>query len=115
MKKSPVTTTKPAAVAAEEVKSLRQAAEQGDSEARLKLGNAYRLGEGVDKDLTEAAKWFRLAAEQGHAEAQFHLGQGYYFSEGVKKDLTEGVKWFRLAEEKYRFFKKMSRDGMKRY
>ena len=45
-------------------------AEQGDTEAQYNLGLCYYKGEGVAKDVVEAAKWYREAADQGYAEAQ---------------------------------------------
>jgi len=52
----------------------RLGAELGDSESQFNLGLAYYLGEGVEEDKPEAAKWFRLAAEQGDVTAQLFLG-----------------------------------------
>jgi TPR repeat protein len=34
------------------------------------LGQAYNLGNGVEKDTAEAARWWQKAAEQGLAKAQ---------------------------------------------
>ena len=58
-------------------------AQQGDAKAQFKLGNCYRMGEGVNKDVTEAVKWYRKAAEQDNAEAQLGLGGLYFKGEGV--------------------------------
>ena len=76
---------------AEGVKLLRQAAEQGDSEAWFKLGYAYRQGDVVEQDMAEAIKWLRLAAEQGDARARYNLGCAYYVGEGVEEDKAEAV------------------------
>ena len=78
---------------------LRKAAEKGDVSAQLILGRAYKLGEGVPKDLSESIKWYRKAAEQGLATAQFNLGLAYFNGTGVPKDETEAVKWYRKAAE----------------
>ena len=53
------------------------AADQGIAEAQMKVGYCYATGNGVPKNLEEAAKWYRLAAEQGNAKAQITLG--YYY------------------------------------
>ena len=58
---------------AKAVKWYRRAAEQGNVDAQLNLGDIYARGDGVPGNLAEAVKWFRLAAEQGHADAQFSL------------------------------------------
>ena len=81
------------------VKSLRQAAEQGEANAQFLLGGAYYLGRGVPQDHKEAAKWLRLAAEQGQVQAQFSLGGAHYFGRGVPQDHKEAAKWLRLAAE----------------
>lgn len=48
-------------------------AEQGDANAQLKLGQIYRLGEGVPRDYRIAAHWFAKAAHQGMSEARRNL------------------------------------------
>ena len=57
----------------------------------------YSAGEGVPKDVVEAAKWFRMAAEQEDADAQWVLGNMYHQGEGVPKDYAENIKWYRKA------------------
>ena len=42
---------------------VREAAERGDAEAAMKLGESYMKGEGVEKNEEEALEWFRKAAE----------------------------------------------------
>ena len=76
----------------------RQATE-GDAEAQCSLGVMYLMGDGVDKDPAEAARWFREAAEQGHAKGQLYLGVRYARGEGVEKDYSEASNWFRKAAE----------------
>ena len=68
---------------------IRKAAEQGDAVAQSLLGLMYRDGEGVTRDLAEAAQWFRKAAEQGNSGAQYVLGVMYADGDGVAKDSTE--------------------------
>jgi TPR repeat protein len=46
-------------------KWYRAAAEQGLAAAQSALGDSYRLGQGVEKDMAEAVKWQGKAAEQG--------------------------------------------------
>ncbi len=52
---------------------LRKAAEQGHCDAQNILGDMYRDGKGVKKDLTEARKWYKIAAENGSELAQENL------------------------------------------
>jgi cell division protein FtsZ len=81
------------------IEDTMKAAEQGHADAQFRLGEAYRKGEGVPADKTEAVKWYRLAAEQGHANAQFILGYAYDVGKGVPEDKVEAAKWWRLAAE----------------
>jgi hypothetical protein len=57
------------------ITQYRKAAEEGFASAQNNLGNMYRAGEGVPKDLVEAVAWYRKAAEQGFAPAQDSLSQ----------------------------------------
>ena len=77
--------------------ALRQAAEQGDSEAQFLLGGIYANGEGEFKDDAEAVHWFRKSAEQGDASAQFTLGVMYVTGRGVPKDFVLGHMWTNIA------------------
>lgn len=56
-------------------KDLLARANEGDMEAQFDLALCYQTGEGVGKDMGEAAKWYRRAAEQGHMEARFVLAK----------------------------------------
>jgi len=78
---------------------LHRDAENGDAEAQYALGLRCENGDGVEKDLTEAAKWYRMAAEQGHVEAQCKLGYCYVQGSGVMQDYFEAAKWYRMAAE----------------
>ena len=84
---------------AEAIGWWRKAAEKGDVGSQFNLGNAYRLGNGVERDAAEAAKWYRKAAEQGHPYAQFSLGLALSNGDGVKKDLAEAIAWYRKSAE----------------
>lgn len=50
---------------------------------------AYEKGDGVRRDMKEAALLYLLAAEQGQANAQTNLGWAYTRGEGVPKDKKE--------------------------
>ncbi len=55
------------------------------------------FGQGVEQNLTEAAKWFRNAAERGLAEAQHSLAVAYSYGKGVPQNDVQAVKWFAEA------------------
>ncbi|MBE6356161.1 MAG: sel1 repeat family protein [Lentisphaerae bacterium] len=80
-------------------KNHRIVAEQGDAAAQYKLGKSYADGNGVIKDVDEAAKWFRKAAEQNYAPAQNSLGTCYSKGIGVPQSYDKAFEWFRKAAE----------------
>ena len=70
-------------------------AERGDADAQFNLGQAYRLGRGVDINLSVAETWFKRAAASGHMDAQTTLGL-LLFQNG---DQAEGLKWLKQASD----------------
>ena len=78
---------------------LLDAAEQGDPEAQVRLGDLYQRGDGVPENDAEAAAWYLRAAGQGYADAQFRLGSVYGNGRGVPLDYAESLAWFRRAAE----------------
>ena len=82
-----------------DIAELRRAAEEGDPEAQVQLGQAYRSGNGVAMDDDMATAWYLRAAEQGYADAQFHLGFAYSGGSGVPLDYNESHDWFERAAE----------------
>lgn len=74
-------------------------AHRGDPNAQYSLGLMYGSGNGIAKNLTEAAKWYRRAADQGHAKAQAMLGLLFNTGQGVPQSHTEAVKWWRKAAD----------------
>ena len=70
---------------------------RGHAPAQYNLGQMYRNGQGVPRDLIEAAKWYRLAALGNHPWAQYNLGSMYVRGLGLPRDDVQGYKWFSLA------------------
>ena len=77
------------------VNEWRPFAEKGDPDAQFNLGQAYKLGNGVPKDLAIAQSWFQRAAQQGHAEAQGNLGLLLY--DAGKRQ--EAMPWIQKSAE----------------
>jgi TPR repeat protein len=77
------------------------AADQNDANAQFNLGFAYEMGEGIQKNQTEAVAWYRKAADKGHASAQFNLAFDYETGMGVGKDFIQAYKWYKLASESF--------------
>ena len=84
---------------AKAMKYARIAADCGNTDAMVDVGNMYRLGYGVEKNQAEAVKWFRIAAEQGNAVAQYNLGYSYVSGNGIEKNPTEALMWYRKAAD----------------
>ena len=74
-------------------------ARAGNAAAQRNIGQLYRLGLGVPKDLKVAANWYRLAADQGLSRAQANLGVMYLRGEGVKRDPVKAAEWFSKAAD----------------
>lgn len=56
------------------VKEWRPAAVSGDPVAQFNMGQAYKLGRGVEMDHVQALSWYKRAADQGHVEAFDNYG-----------------------------------------
>lgn len=77
---------------------MKAAAEKGDPEAQFLIGLQYKVGDGVDRDRVEAAKWLRQSAETGHTEAQYALGTLQAEGE-TTAETAEATKWLRAAAD----------------
>src|SRR3546814_591445 len=60
------------------------------------MGQAYRFGKGVPKDLRITQSWYEKAAQQGHEKAQANLGI-LLFDTGKR---TEAMSWIRKAADR---------------
>jgi len=73
-------------------------ARRGDPLAEYQLGNFYRDGVGVDKDLSQAVGCWGAAALHGHVRAQITLGDFLTKGgRGVERDLVQAAKVYRMA------------------
>lgn len=85
--------------ASPERSDLRQIAQQGDAQAQYELALALDYGDGLPRDLEEAAAWYAAAANQGHAEAQNSLGSLYQAGDGLARDDVRAASWYRKAAD----------------
>ena len=69
------------------------------AEAYYNLAVSYYRGDGVLKNLPEAARLFRIAAEMGHAHAQNRLGLCLQQGEGVPYNPVEAFTWLKRAAD----------------
>jgi TPR repeat protein len=74
----------------------RPLADKGDADAQFNMGQAYRFGKGVPKDLRITQSWYEKAAQQGHEKAQANLGV-LLFDSGKR---SEAMPWIRKAADR---------------
>nr|WP_319515696.1 peptidoglycan-binding protein [uncultured Cohaesibacter sp.] len=84
---------------AQEQTPIMQAATSGNVLAQFELGRRFTVGEGVEVDLKQAAKWFEKAANLNMPQAQYSLANLYEKGQGVKKDLQVARLWYQRAAE----------------
>jgi class 3 adenylate cyclase len=94
------------------IEALKDGAEQGQASVQYKLGKAYRDGNGVSQDPSEATRWFSAAAEQGYAKAQRHLGTRYANGDGIESDPVLAIMWLTLAAQQGLITAEMSLQGV---
>jgi hypothetical protein len=73
---------------------LQAGAAKDNVAAQVALGAAYYSGEGVAKDLIQAAHWWRKAADLGDATAQHNLAAMYANGYGVDQDWDLARIWY---------------------
>jgi hypothetical protein len=81
----------------DQLSAWRRAAELGNLEAAIELGDTYHNGWGVEKSEDEAFHWYLLAAKGGNDVAQFNIGQAYSTGRGIKQDYIAAFDWFQKA------------------
>jgi len=68
-----------------------------DQDAAYNLGQLYRLGQGVKKDLKKAKDHYLIAATKGHLMAQRHLGTLLYFGVDGLRQYKSAFDWLYKA------------------
>ena len=74
-------------------------ARAGDVESQFNIGQMYRAGRGIQRDVLEAKRWYERAAAMGYAPAQYQLGVLWERGDGVPSDLIEARGWFARAAQ----------------
>jgi len=72
----------------------RMGAEKGFPIAMRSLGDVYRDGRGVDKNLNEARYWYVLGAAKRNVFAEYNLGLIFLQGLGVPENKEKAVFWF---------------------
>jgi len=82
----------------EAVNALRDAAEDGNTDAAFLLATSYRNGKTGVKDSARAMKWYKKAANEGDADAMLMLGWLYYKgSATLPSNVGMAKVWFEKA------------------
>ena len=80
------------------IEEYQKAAEQGDAEAQVELGDIFYSGKGaISIDHVTAVKWYRKAAEQGNANGQVKLAHAYQYGKGTSRIAEEALKLYTKA------------------
>jgi len=74
-------------------------AQLGWPKAQYIVGAAYKAGDSVTQDYTQAAKWFRRAAQSNMPEAQFEFGVLRLNGLGIEPNRDEALGYLRKAAE----------------
>ncbi|KAL8173351.1 UNVERIFIED_CONTAM: Protein sel-1 2 [Gekko kuhli] len=74
-----------------------RAATQGNTFARIKMGDYHYYGFGTERDYIAAVVHYTLAADQYSAQAMFNLGFMCEHGLGVHKDIHLARRWYNLA------------------
>ena len=82
-----------------EINNLLRLTKEGDKDATMLVGLAYKNGNGVKKNLALAVEHLLRAADAGQAHANCELGILYNRGEGVPKNPVEGARRLRIAAE----------------
>ncbi|WAC48379.1 hypothetical protein OVA03_00130 [Asticcacaulis sp. SL142] len=75
-------------------------AEAGDMFAQFQMGLDYELGQGVEVDKAQAAKWYQKSIDSGLHWAYGGLAKMYETGEGVPKDAEKAKHYAAIAMEK---------------
>jgi TPR repeat protein len=75
-------------------------AKAGDPGAQVLVGEMYRRGLGVPKDLARAYDWHKKSADQGHVDGWYHIAQFYLHGQGgVEKDPVRALEIYQKAAD----------------
>lgn len=81
----------------DEVFMIKRAAEMGNQNAQMAMGESYFFGNpslGVNQDYAQAQKYFEMAGGQNVAKAYHNLGLMNTHGFGVEKNYTKAIEYF---------------------
>src|SRR3989442_1075837 len=74
-----------------DIQQWEDAANHGSVFAPFQLGYSYQHGQGVKKNMVEAAKWYSLGADRGDLQAALVLAGMYLRGEGVQTNEGKAI------------------------
>jgi len=83
----------------EALQFLNLAANQNKIEAQITLGEIFRDGKGVPRDLSQASRWFARAADQGDLRAINDLGVAYALATTLPGKEAKALQLFSQAAQ----------------
>ena len=72
-------------------------ANQGDTEAMLRVGEIYIQGNGVERDVAAGMKWMKKAADRRNGEAMYSMAQLYSAGLGAQVNMQYAYEWYEKA------------------
>lgn len=69
------------------------------SNRKVVLANKLRRGEGIKRDLYEAAQLYKEESSKGNAEAQYWLGVMYFDGLGITENTDEALRWIAMSSD----------------
>jgi TPR repeat protein len=81
------------------INCFKEADNQGHLDAKVKLGDCYLHGVGVEQDDTAAFQLYRAAAMQGHLDAKFRYAVCHQGGIGIERDDEEAFKLHKVAAD----------------
>ena len=78
-------------------KRFEALAAENNAKAQEQLGNMYRKGKGVTKDLKKSFEYYEKAAQQGLVTARLAVANAYYEGEGVVQDYKKAFESYKEA------------------
>lgn len=76
---------------------LEEEEKSHDATVQFLIGKCFYYGNGVEKDIIQAAKWFTLSAKQKNIEASYYLGKMYSSGLGVPEDKKKAIELLEFA------------------
>ncbi len=72
----------------------------GDAAAQVAVGESYEAGNGVPKDLQQAATWYQKAADKNNMSGELHIAALYRDGgKGFARDMAQAAEWYRKAAD----------------